>query len=98
MNHNKRTDSGYDERLYLLNRHYPDSRLVVEQAMGQYRRKDVGRDDIVDALVGVITARNYHSLDSFPEIPEMDDHGLPMEIVYWLPDGVNTIPRVPNTV
>ena len=43
--------------------------------------------DIVDAMVGAVTAWHYQSLVAFPEFPETDDYGLPMEIVYWLPDA-----------
>jgi predicted RNase H-like nuclease len=86
MMNNKRTNDGYEERITILSKFYSDSRNIVENAMRRYRRRDVGRDDIVDALVGAITAINYHSLTIFPEVPELDDHGLPMEIVYWSPN------------
>lgn len=85
MEQAKKTNEGYEARVALLNKHYSGSRDLIEMAMQQYKRKDVARDDIVDALVGAVTARNYKLLQQFPEIPDMDEFGLDMEIVYWLP-------------
>lgn len=85
MHFNKRSTEGFEERLAALARYYPNSRAIVEMAMQQHRRVEVARDDIVDALVGAVTARNAKSLSGFPDTPELDEMGLPMEIVYWEP-------------
>lgn len=83
MQYSKKSSEGFAERMTVLAWHYSDPGRVVELAMQQHKRKEVARDDIVDALVGVVTARYFRSLESFPSHPEMDDMGLPMEIVYW---------------
>ena len=85
MRYNKRINEGYDERLAVLEQYYPQSRKVVDSVQQEYRRVKVARDDIVDALVGAITASHSSALSSFPQDPETDETGLPMEIVYWLP-------------
>ena len=85
MNFKKRSDEGFEERIAVLTRYYPESRKIVEMAMQGHKRKEVARDDIVDALAGAVSARKTESLQRFPETPEFDDLGLPMEIVYWAP-------------
>ncbi len=84
MKHNKRTEAGFRERLRLLERCYPGSQAIVTSALGTYPRKAVARDDIVDALVAAVTGKlGSRSLRSFPDSPERDSTGLPMEIVYY---------------
>lgn len=85
MTFNKKTTEGYEERVALLSKYYPGSRRIIEMALQQHTRAEVARDDIVDALVGAVTARNSNSLQRFPENPEIDDEDLPMEIVFWIP-------------
>lgn len=85
MKHGKKSPEGYEERLSVLNRYYRGSSRIVELAMQRHTRAEVARDDIVDALVGAVTAKCAQSLSGFPEVPEIDDQGLPMEIVYWGP-------------
>src|SRR5262249_23282406 len=48
--------------------------------LSAYHRKDVARDDILDALVALVTATL--ELRTLPEVAEVDTEGLPMEIVY----------------
>lgn len=84
MMHNKRAEDGFSERLRLLERVYPGSNAVVTSALGRFARKDVGRDDILDALVAAVAAMvGEHRLRMLPERPERDSTGLPMEIVYY---------------
>lgn len=85
MSFNKRTREGCEERLALLRKYEPGAREIVGSALQRYRRAEVARDDIVDALVGAVLSRHAQSLRTFPETPEIDDTGLPMEIVYWAP-------------
>ena len=81
----KKKTEGFEERMGILSQHIPGARKVVDLALKQYRRKEVARDDIVDALVGVVLARHFDKLQRFPEEPEYDDTGAIMEIVYWEP-------------
>ncbi|MGD8785619.1 MAG: DUF429 domain-containing protein [Thioalkalispiraceae bacterium] len=82
MQYNKKESEGYEERMAVLTRYLTTARDIIEQAMQQYKRSEVARDDIVDALVCALIATHYQSLRRFPEQPEIDEVGLPMEIVY----------------
>lgn len=82
MAYNKKKKEGYEQRLDVLTKYYAGARNIIELAMTQYKRKEVARDDIVDALVGGVTAMNSSQLRRFPDTLEFDDKGLPMEIVY----------------
>jgi predicted RNase H-like nuclease len=80
MAHNKKTVGGFDERINLLSTYFDQSEAIVGSALKMYRRNQVARDDIVDALVGAVSAR--YSLATIPAVPELDDLGLRMEMVY----------------
>lgn len=83
MQHNKRIEDGFNERCRLLTRRYPGSRAIVPSVLSRFPRKDVARDDILDALAAAVTAGlGTRSFRSLPEHPERDSTGLPMEIVY----------------
>ncbi|MFW5785072.1 MAG: DUF429 domain-containing protein [Chitinispirillaceae bacterium] len=81
----KNSPAGFGERLSILKSVLPDAQTVVEYSMNRFRRKDVARDDILDALVLAVSALNGPAkLSSLPKRPEYDSSGLRMEIV--LPD------------
>jgi predicted RNase H-like nuclease len=84
--HNKRTQLGYRERIALLSSHLPEAADFVDLVLREHLRKAVRQDDVVDALVGLVTARIHRGdLRTIPETPEVDSAGLPMEMVYVLP-------------
>jgi predicted RNase H-like nuclease len=85
MRNKKRTQQGFEERLAVLNHYFPDVGQFIDQAMQQTLRKQVARDDMVDAIVGAVTASQVKALQSLPQAPETDDEGLPMEIVFAIP-------------
>ena len=87
MQHNKKTRAGLTERLETLERFRPGISDVYEEALSQYRRRDVSRDDVVDALVLAVAAYSGNLL-SLPETPETDALDLPMRIVYVQPPRV----------
>lgn len=83
MVHNKQTESGYEERMKLLEMLYPHARTIVNQTLAAYPRKVVARDDIVDALVLAASALiGRGELSAIPLIIERDEYGLPMQIMY----------------
>lgn len=64
---------------------YPHTDDVVSNALSRFRRKEVGRDDVLDALAAAVTAAvDPQNLASIPETPEFDSRGYPMEMVYRL--------------
>lgn len=82
MSYNKKTNEGYEQRISVLELFLPSARKIVETALNQYPRKMLARDDIVDAVVGAVTALLPGSLQTIPDVPEVDETGLSMEMVY----------------
>jgi len=66
-----------------LQRLYPRSEEIIKSAMSKFLRKDLAKDDILDALVLAVTA-SYPSekLVTFPPNPHHDEKQLRMEIAY----------------
>ena len=83
MAHPKKSRQGFAERCAILQISYPQTVAIVEKALNQFRRKDLARDDILDALVLAVSARRgAEAIRSIPAKPPRDSKGLPMEIVY----------------
>ncbi len=86
MEHNKKTEEGFRERIELLKRIRPSTEPEVEQMLRQFRRRDVARDDAVDALAAALTASApAAALRTLPPRPEQDSEGLRAEMVYVEP-------------
>jgi predicted RNase H-like nuclease len=87
MAYSKKTAKGFAERYSVLVKNYPETQDIVHQALDQFQRKDLARDDILDALALAISAKiGSNSIRTVPLIPLVDKKGLPMEIVYAVPD------------
>ena len=84
----KKTAAGLESRLAVLSRHFPAARDAFERCRAATLRRDVARDDIVDALAGAVTACLAPGLSRFPAEPPRDEQGLPMEIVFADPGTV----------
>ncbi len=79
----KKDKKGYEERLAVLESVRPSARQEIEEILKQFRRKDVARDDAVDAMAAAITASaQKRNLRTLPPRPPKDSKGLPMEMVY----------------
>lgn len=76
----KREEAGRRRRLDLLDGALPGARGTYETVVAETYRKDVARDDVVDAL-GLLAAATG-PLRSLPASPPLDAAGLPMEIVH----------------
>ena len=63
----------------------PSTNEIFRSSLSRYKRKEVARDDILDALSAAITAKLGHKygLRSIPENGEFDPKGLPMQMVYF---------------
>lgn len=82
MQFSKKTREGLEERRRTLARVFKVSGRIFKEAQAQYLRKDLARDDILDALVlAVIAATPSADLANVAERTERDERGLPMEIV-----------------
>ena len=82
LQHGKKNFDGAEERLDILERFVPSARDCYEDALNTYKRKDVAADDILDALVGAVTAMHMPNIGTLPGNPSRDEEGLAMEIVY----------------
>lgn len=82
MPHGKKTSEGQSDRLQLLQSYWDQSQTMLQHTMKTYMRKEVLADDILDATALAIAAT--FPLQTLPEKPEIDEVGLPMEIVYPL--------------
>ena len=86
MRHNKRARAGFEERMAVLESCWAGARAAVREVSGRYRRKDVARDDIPDAMVAALTGRAA-KLKLLPEQPALDAR-LPMQIAWADRDAI----------
>ncbi len=86
MGHNKKTVEGRGERIELLREHVPAVGEMLADALTRWPRSVLAADDVVDAVVAAVCAAAPDNvLRTVPSTPEVDEHGLPMEMVYRLP-------------
>jgi len=87
MGYNKRKPPGHRERMAVLRRLEPSAQEAFELALDRWLRKEVARDDILDALAAAVTAREGYpdGLRTVPGNPPSDAYGLPMEMVFYNP-------------
>lgn len=84
----KKKPNGFLERKRILQTVYQFTDNIVEHALMTYKRKEVARDDILDALAAAITAKmGFGVFSTIPGIPQVDSKGLPMEMVYFAPEN-----------
>lgn len=82
MRCNKKQGKGQQERLRVLEGVFPQCRVLYEQACAEYLRREVARDDIIDAMVCAVAAKQgYGRYQTVPATPARDGQGLAMEIV-----------------
>lgn len=84
IQYSKKRQEGFFERERILRSLYPKAEAIVNEALAAYRRNEVAKDDIVDALSAAVTAKiGFNKLLTIPEIPPVDSEGLRMEMVYF---------------
>ena len=83
----KKTREGFRERLNILKRLCTSAEAIAKSArLNTPLKKHLQDDDILDALVGAVTATRYPNLRTLPEHPPIDDSGIAMEMVYTQSD------------
>jgi predicted RNase H-like nuclease len=84
MESSKKSLSGFLERIKTLRTVCQLTDAIFETAFSKYRRKEVAKDDILDALAAAITAkRGYENgFEYVPSNPETDSKGLKIQMVY----------------
>jgi len=80
----KSTKEGLRHRRYIIKDYREDLDDIYREVKEEYRRNEVKRDDIIDALILAIYAEESlnNSIKTLPEEPERDETGLPMAIHY----------------
>ena len=81
MSCNKRQRTGHDQRLALLARCWPGAEAARDEICRLFLRKQVGRDDIADAMVAAVTGR-AKALKTLPAQPTRDAERLPMQMAW----------------
>jgi len=86
MPYSKKKKEGFFERKRILQSIYAETENIVDKALTVYRRRNVARDDILDALAAAVTAKmGFGRFLTLPEKPPVDSKGLHMEMVYYVP-------------
>jgi predicted RNase H-like nuclease len=86
MRHRKRKAAGVQERLATLRTWEPDSAELLAKVLHEQLRADVTSDDVLDAIVALVTAdAEGDQFGTLPQTPGADDQGLPMQMVYRNP-------------
>ena len=87
MQYNKKKVEGKQERLAVLEKYFSQCHELLEQASSQYLRRQIAHDDIVDTMICAIAAKHgYNNYSTVPAMPDLDVHGLAMEMTFWLPE------------
>ncbi len=88
LQHPKKTSEGACERKLILHRFLPEIDEIVENCLARFSRGKVALDDLLDAAVAAVTARlgAVCGYVTIPGDPPRDSAGLPMEIVFTLPE------------
>lgn len=89
MKSSKKSAHGFSERIKVLRAVCLFTDEIVGAALSRFRRKEVSKDDILDALAAAITAK-IGCKDGFEYVPcntETDSRGLKIQMVYCLPNS-----------
>jgi len=91
MKHSKKKVEGFLERKEALKNanacKFVDE--IIDYSLSKYRRKDLAKDDILDALTAAFTARqgSKYGFVYVPDEPEIDSEGLEIQMVYFISTG-----------
>jgi predicted RNase H-like nuclease len=89
MQYSKKKQEGFFERQKILESVYTKTEAIGNEASSDYRRSEVARDDVIDALVAAVTAKiGFNRFLTIPDTPPIDSKGLRMEMVYFPLEGV----------
>jgi predicted RNase H-like nuclease len=82
----KKEAAGEAERLEVLQRVYGGAKELFFALKRELTGRNAAPDDLLDALAAAVTGFiGRNKLRTLPDRPERDAHGLPMEMVYFVP-------------
>ncbi len=84
MRYSKKKVEGFIERKEVLSNVFKSTDEIIEYALLKYRRKDLAKDDVLDALAAALTAKigSRYGFVYVPEEPETDSRGLKIQMIY----------------
>ncbi|WP_405198449.1 DUF429 domain-containing protein [Christiangramia sp. LLG6405-1] len=83
LKYTKKTENGIFERLHILSQFKPEAEKLYKLGLKKYRRKEVAKDDLLDAMCLGITAELSEIYGKrIPIQPEKDEYGIKMAIHY----------------
>ena len=84
MKFNKKTQQGLQERLDVLECYNKGAKLFFQESTSKFLRKDVAKDDIIDAMCLAICGSNLPNriIATLPQKKELDSCGLQMAVHY----------------
>ena len=85
LSYSKKKKAGFNERLSIIKTFNSSIESFLDGIYKNFRKYEVQSDDILDASVLAIAAKNIYltrKIIRLPEEPELDSRGLRMEIVY----------------
>jgi len=80
MEFNKKTEAGQQERLLLLSQFSQNINVIYNNAIQKFKRMDVAKDDIIDALCLAVTLEEIIKHRISLESSNKDDRDLDMKI------------------
>ena len=88
LSFSKKAAAGESERLEILERVYPWAKALFLEMKKTLPGRSAAPDDLMDALAAAVTGLlGGRKLKTLPETPERDAYGLPMEMVYFIPES-----------
>ncbi|RXA21691.1 DUF429 domain-containing protein [Methanosarcina sp. MSH10X1] len=89
MRYPKKSLEGFSERIRALKNLCQSADKIAGSALSRYRRKEVSKDDILDALVAALTAQlgQKYGFEYVPCDPEEDPEGLNIQMVFCTPES-----------
>ncbi|MBD3903295.1 DUF429 domain-containing protein [Chryseobacterium sp. Ch-15] len=80
MGFNKKTEAGQQERLFVLSKFFQNIDVIYENTINNFMRKDVAKDDVIDALCLAVTLEQIIKNNISLESSDLDEKNLEMKI------------------
>lgn len=85
MKYSKKEVEGFLERKKALNSVCKCVDKIIDYSLLKYRRKDLAKDDVLDALAAALTAKqgSKYGFVYVPDKPEIDSSGLKIQMIFF---------------
>jgi len=88
MRYTKKSPDGFSERMKALKNICLAADKITDSALSKYRRKEVAKDDVLDALAAAVTSKigQRYGFQYVPCEPEKDSEGLSIQMAFCVPE------------